>query len=83
MGIFAGVFDPKIHGFNCAYKEWQELVRQAIEGALQDEQEWGERYSLDWDELRRQFPQLTLVEFVDACGRLSRRSDHSAGGVVP
>jgi hypothetical protein len=73
MGILAIIDAPKIFGKNLTRKEWRDLVRGAIQAALQDEEKFGADCPFNWDEVRRQFPQLTLVEFVDACGRLSHQ----------
>jgi hypothetical protein len=72
MGFLASIFDPHVYGVNCTCGEWREFLQQAILGALEDEVEWG-HYEFNWTEFSRDFPQLTLREFVAACGEVAQR----------
>jgi hypothetical protein len=71
MGALSNIGIPQVHGLNCTHEEWQDAVRSAIRGALQDEEEWGRSIKYWGNDLHREFPQLTIREFVNACGRLA------------
>lgn len=74
MGYLASVLEPHIHGANCTREEWQEFLQRAIISSLEDEQEWRRHYQFDWVYFRRDFPQLTLREFVIACGEVAQHT---------
>jgi hypothetical protein len=71
MGALSNIGIPQVHGLNCTHEEWQDAVRLAIQGALQDEEDWGRSIESWGNELRQEFPQLTIREFVNVCGRLA------------
>jgi hypothetical protein len=71
MGFLASVCEPHIYGASCTRDEWREFLQRAILSSLQDEEEWGRHYAFVWAEFRRDFPQLTLREFVIACGEVA------------